>query len=373
MDKCIHVLHVIRAMDRGGAETMIMNLYRRIDRSRIQFDFLVHVERKCDYDDEILRLGGRIFRVVPYRIYNYFSYKKQCGKILEEHPEVKIVHGHIGSCASVYLRVANKRQRYTIAHSHAMNKMDNVADIIFKIMTFDNRWLADFYLGCSNEAGIDQYGKKVAASEKFQVLNNGIDAGQYCYNAEMQKHMKKSLGFEEKIVFGHVGRFIPLKNHKFLVEIFREIEKIEPRAEFILVGRGELEDKIKDRVHDMGIADKVHFLGVREDIAELMIMMDGFIFPSIHEGLGIVAVEAQAAGLPCVISEGIPDEAVVTENVKRLELSLGAETWAKTILQMYKDTQRSSQLDAIKKADYDISVTVRQLENIYCNAVKEEK
>ena len=119
MSECIHVLHVIRAMDRGGAETMIMNLYRHIDRSRIKFDFLVHVENKCDYDDEILKLGGRIFHIIPYRIYNYVSYKSQFKKLLEAHPEIQIVHGHIGSSASVYLRVANKLGRYTIAHSQS--------------------------------------------------------------------------------------------------------------------------------------------------------------------------------------------------------------------------------------------------------------
>ena len=204
---------------------------------------------------------------------------------MEAHPEIQIVHGHIGSSASVYLRVANKLGRYTIAHSHALNKMDNLSDIIFKIMTLDNRWISDYYLGCSYQAGVDQYGKKVVSSEKFKVLNNSIDASKYVYDSEIQRKMKTSLGLEGKIVFGHVGRFIPLKNHTFLLEVFSEIVKIEPKAEFILVGRGGLEDKIKRKVQDMKLVDKVHFLGVREDIPELMIMMDGFVFPSIHEGL----------------------------------------------------------------------------------------
>lgn len=373
MSECIHVLHVIRAMDRGGAETMIMNLYRHIDRSRIKFDFLVHVENKCDYDDEILKLGGRIFHIIPYRIYNYGSYKSQFKKLLEAHPEIQIVHGHIGSSASVYLRVANKLGRYTIAHSHALNKMDNLSDIIFKIMTLDNRWISDYYLGCSYQAGVDQYGKKVVSSEKFKVLNNSIDASKYVYDSEIQRKMKTSLGMEGKIVFGHVGRFIPLKNHTFLLEVFSEIAKIEPKAEFILVGRGGLEDKIKRKVQDMKLVDKVHFLGVREDIPELMIMMDGFVFPSIHEGLGIVAVEAQAAGLPCLISEGVPDEAIVTRCVKREQIAAGAKVWAETILDMYKNIPRINRLEEIRTANYDIYETVKQLENIYTKAVNEEK
>ena len=185
--------------------------------------------------------------------------------------------------------------------------------------------------------------------------------------------MKTSLGMEGKIVFGHVGRFIPLKNHTFLLEVFSEIAKIEPKAEFILVGRGGLEDKIKRKVQDMKLVDKVHFLGVREDIPELMIMMDGFVFPSIHEGLGIVAVEAQAAGLPCLISEGVPDEAMVTRCVKREQIAAGAKVWAETILDMYKNIPRINRLEEIRTANYDIYETVKQLENIYTKAVNEEK
>ena len=251
--------------------------------------------------------------------------------------------------------------------------MDNLSDIIFKIMTLDNRWISDYYLGCSYQAGVDQYGKKVVSSEKFKVLNNSIDASKYVYDSEIQRKMKTSLGLEGKIVFGHVGRFIPLKNHTFLLEVFSEIVKIEPKAEFILVGRGGLEDKIKRKVQDMKLVDKVHFLGVREDIPELMIMMDGFVFPSIHEGLGIVAVEAQAAGLPCLISEGVPDEAIVTRCVKREQIAAGAKVWAETLLDMYKNIPRINRLEEIRTANYDIYETVKQLENIYTKAVNEEK
>lgn len=357
-------------MDRGGAETMIMNLYRQIDRSKIQFDFLVHTDSNCDYDYEIRELGGRIFRIQPYRLYNYCSYRREFRKFLQEHKEYKIIHGHIGSCASVYLREARRQKRYTIAHSHSVHSCYNVEDIIFKILTFDHRWLADFYFGCSKKAGIDRYGKRIVESKRFIVLNNGIDAKKYRFTQEKQAEKKKELNLEKHIVFGHVGRFVPVKNHDFLLDVFEQIAICEPKAALVLAGRGELEEKMKEKVRKLGLEENVHFLGVRDDIPELMIMMDGFIFPSHSEGLGIAAVEAQAAGLPCLLSEQIPDEAVISKDVKKLPFSIGASTWAKEMLRMYSATERKDTFEEIRKAGYDIGESAVQLMDVYRNALK---
>lgn len=367
----IRILHVIGAMDRGGAETMIMNLYREIDRKKYQFDFLVHEERKCDYDEEIEALGGRIFRVPRYRLYNYMSYRKKCTQIIESHPEWKIIHGHIGSCASVYLRVGRSLKRYTIAHSHCVKgETFSLENLIFRILTLDNKKIADFYFGCSELAGLDRYGDKIVASERFCVLKNGIDAQSYCYNEKTQREMKKKLGLENKLVIGHIGRFHPDKNHEFLMQVFKEIADCRSDAEFILVGRGPLEEKIRTLAKRLGIENRTHFLGVREDVPKLMCMMDAFVFPSVSEGLGIVAIEAQAAGLPCVISDHVPDEVMITESVRKLELSLGAKKWASAILEMYGKIQRKDMQDAVKKAGFDIKSSVCQLTEVYDNALK---
>ena len=370
MKEPVRVLHVIGAMDRGGAETMIMNLYRQIDRKLFQFDFLVHTDRECDYDREIIELGGRIFRIQPYKIYNYISYKKQFREILRAHEELKIVHGHIGSSASVYLKEARRQHRYAIAHSHSVYSCQNAEDIIFKILTYGNRWAADFYFGCSYQAGMDRYGKKIVASKCFRVLNNGIDAKLYCYDAEKQRMMKKAFGLEKKVVFGHVGRFVPVKNHIFLLDVFKQIVQLEPEAVLILAGRGELEDRIKEKARELSIDDKIRFLGVRKDIPDLMIMMDGFIFPSLYEGLGIAAVEAQAAGLPCLLSDRIPREAVITKEAKQLSFSVGAKKWAEEMVKMCSRTERKNTFEQIKKANYDIGASVKQLISVYEDAVK---
>lgn len=373
MEEPLRILHVIGAMDRGGAETIIMNLYRQIDRKKYQFDFLVHTERKCDYDDEIYSLGGRIFHVPRYLIVNYFSYAGKCKKLMEEHPEWKIVHGHIGSSASVYLRVARKLNRFTIAHSHKMNQLSSPGDVIHKIMTYDNRWIADYFMACSRQAGLDRYGKKIVESNRFLVLNNGIDAPKYCFDPEVRQNLRKQFHIGNELVVGHIGRFVKIKNHEFLLEVFKEVLRIKPDAKLVLVGRGPLEAAMKRKAEELGMKDNVLFLGVREDIPKLLSMMDIFVFPSFHEGLGIVAIEAQAAGLPCVISSTIPDEAVITTDVKKMELTEKAEKWADVIIDMSEIKERQNNLEDVRKAGFDIGSSVKQLTQVYDRAIKNIK
>ena len=373
MEETLRILHVIGAMDRGGAETMIMNLYRQIDRRKYQFDFLVHTDRKCDYDEEIYALGGRIFRVPYYVIANYFSYAGKCRKLIEEHPEWKIIHGHIASSASVYLRVARKLNRFTIAHSHKMNQLSSPGDVIHKIMTYDNRWIADYYMACSRQAGLDRYGKKIVNSDRFQVLNNGIDAPKYCFDPKERACLREKMQIGEELVVGHVGRFVKIKNHEFLLDVFREILLIKPNAKLVLVGRGPLEATMKHKTEEMGMEKNVFFLGVCDNIPEILNMIDVFVFPSFYEGLGIAAIEAQAAGLPCVMSSTIPDEAVITADVKKMELTEKSELWAKTIIKMAETTERKNTLEDVRKAGFDIGSSVKKLVQVYDNAVKNIK
>lgn len=366
MGSQIRILHVIGIMDRAGAETLIMNIYRCLNRRRFQFDFLVHTDKIGDYDEEIKRLGGRIFRIPSYKIYNYWKYRESCRKLISMHPEWRIIHGHIGSSASIYARVAKKCNRFVVLHSHRLS-WDKITlyNLVFRTMTFDNRWIADFYFGCSYQAGVDRYGHRIVDSERFMILKNGIDIRKYSYNPEVQARMKQELGLIGKRVIGHVGRFDPLKNHAFLIDIFKIISEIAPDIEFVLVGRGEMEEVIKEKVATYGLDRKVHFLGIRDDVPQLMNMMDGFIFPSISEGLGNVLIEAQAAGLPCLASDIIVDEAIITNDVERLSLKQGAEKWAACIIDMMDKHVRRNNNEQICEAGYDISYSVNLLENLY--------
>jgi len=373
MTEPIRILHVVGSMNRGGTETMIMNLYRQIDRSKVQFDFMVHTSDKCAYDDEILELGGKIYRVPMFKGTNYFSYQNAWIQFFNTNQEYKIIHGHIGSSAAIYLKLAKRNGCFTIAHSHNTKSIGkNLKSFLYPYFSYPTRYIADFFFGCSKNAGSDRYGKKVVSSDKFKVLNNAIPANKYRYSNEIREQLRKKLNVEEKTVLGHVGRFSHQKNHQMLINIFQTLHKENPDTVLLLVGDGELRKSIENRVVDLGLSDSVIFTGVRSDIPELMQAMDVFVFPSLYEGLGLVAIEAQAAGLRCVVSDSIPKEAFVTDLIKSLPLEEPVDIWAKSILQYSKGYVRKNTYEVIKNNGYDILDIAKWLESFYLKKVEEQ-
>lgn len=364
----IKVLHVIGAMDRAGAETMIMNYYRAIDRNEIQFDFLVHTDRHCDYDDEIEALGGKIYRLPCFTGLNYLQYKTACRRFFAEHPEIDIVHGHIGSCASVYLPEAKRNGKITICHSHRSKGSLSPAEMAFRLATFQNKRSADYYMACSEQAGRDRFGSNMVEQDNFFILKNAIDLERFDSTEEQRLAAKKLLGISEKPVFGHVGRFTEAKNHPFLIETFRKITETLPDAQLLLVGRGENEGEIRKLVEEEGLGSSIHFLGIREDVSTVMAAMDVFLFPSLWEGLGIVAIEAQASGLPCVVSDGVPSEAAILPSTKRLSLTSATE-WAQEALAcLDADRPKSEEIRASLTAHgYEINFAAAKLTQTYRN------
>lgn len=366
MSEPIRVLQVFHGMDCGGAENMIMNLYRNIDRSKVQFDFLVHTRKKCFFDDEIKNLGGRIFHVPYYKVVNHFTYKKLLEIFFKKHPEIKIVHGHLGSCAHVYLDVARKSGCYAIAHSHnTLPTNKSIKNTLYRLFSLRTRKVADFYFGCGRQAGLDRFGEKIVSSDKFQVLNNAIDTKRYIFDPTTKKRMRAELGLEEAFVIGHIGRFNYQKNHEFLIDIFNEVLKKEPKARLLLVGDGDLRSKIENKISCLGISDKVIMTGVRSDVPDLLQAMDCFVFPSHYEGLGIVAVEAQAAGLPTICSDAVPNEVDLTDLVKRIPLSAPVEEWCNAILKYNNGYERRDTQQEVIDGRFDIHQTANWLERFY--------
>lgn len=358
------ILHVIGRMDRAGAETLIMNLYRNIDRTKIQFDFMVFTDSKADYDDEIYQLGGLIYHMPKFTGVNYAFLAYKVNAFFDMH-HYDIVHGHIGSIAPMYLAIAKKHGAFTIAHSHSANSSSLIFRTVFMSLAWPVRLIADYFFACSEQAGIDRFGNKIVSSENFRVLNNGIDADRYQYSLERHENMKTKFKLEDKFVVGHVGRFTQAKNHPFLINVFEEIHKKNPASVLVLVGRGEDEKKVQTIVKESNLENCVIFMGVRDDIPDLMNLFDCFVFPSHSEGLGIVAIEAQAAGLPCFVSEGIPCEAIITKHAWQLNLSDGDKVWAKTIINNTRNFQRENSVEAVKNAGYDIKEIACNLENFY--------
>ncbi|MBR3358761.1 MAG: glycosyltransferase family 1 protein [Solobacterium sp.] len=365
MSKPIRVLHVIGIMNRGGAETLIMNLYRCIDRTKVQFDFVEGSSAKAVFDQEIMELGGRIYRCPRFNGKNYLVYRKWWIDFFNEHAsEYTAVHGHIGSTAAIYLSIARKYGLHTIAHSHNTYDSFNLRQFPYRVMSFPTRFIADSFFACSEDAGISRFGKKV----NFKVINNGIDTTSFAFNESIRRSVRKELGIDENTcVLGHVGRFSKQKNHVFLIEIMKQMVEKNENCLLMLVGDGHLRKEIEEKADSYSLKDKVMFLGVRENISELLQSMDVFVFPSLYEGFGIAALEAQTSGLPVLCSDKVSSDCYVTDLVHPLPLDAGAEQWADTAIQLSKYI-RTSYTQQVKDKGFDIKDVAAELQSFYLKA-----
>lgn len=367
LQRMLRILHVIGAMGSGGAEAMLMNLYRAVDRTCIQFDFVVHTEQKAFYDDEIESLGGHIYRTQRFNGANLLIYRRFWNAFFEEHPEYSIVHGHINSSAAIYLSIAKKHGCVAVVHSHATrNQEKSLRAYAFFAFAYPIRYIADYFFACSRQAGLDRFGEQVVSSQKFEVLNNGIKASDYVFDATIRAKVRKRYGLaDDTLIVGHVGRFTFAKNHDFLIDIFQEIHQMQPNSKLWLVGTGELENEIREKVNRLSLSDVVVFVGQTKDVCEYLQAMDVFVFPSVFEGLGIALVEAQAAGLPCIVSENIQSEANIGCGlVKTLNISEGSHKWAKEALQS-KSVDRVDTSPNVLQAGLDIEKTAHYLQMFY--------
>lgn len=323
----IRILHVLGGLDRGGAETMVMNLYRAIDKNKVQFDFITHTNRRQAYTEEIEKLGGKIYYFPKFKGINYFQLKGIWKKFFKDHPEYKILHSHVRSYASLYLPLAKKAGLKTIIHSHSTSNGKGLGSVVKRIMQYPLRWQADYFFGCSKEAGAWLFGDKIVNSTKYHILQNAIDTEEYRFNPEIRKEYREKLGLGNKKTYIHVGRFHPAKNHAFLLKVFAEIHKQDANTVLLLAGDGELRPEIERQISELGLKKDVLLLGSRSDVPKLLMSADCFLFPSVWEGFGMVAIEAQATGLPCICSDAIPQSVKVTEQCVFLPTE-SVEIWA---------------------------------------------
>lgn len=356
----IRVAHIIGKMVGGGVESFIMNYYRNIDRNKIQFDFIIDSDSKVVPRKEIENLGGRIIEIPPYQ--KIFSYIKELKKVLKEN-EYKIVHSHLNALSVFPLYCAySAKVPVRIAHSHSTtNKKEWKKNIIKNILKPFSKVFATDYFACSEHAARWLFGNKTFEQGKVSIIHNAIDVDKFRYNEEIRNKMRKELQIENKFVLGHVGRFVQQKNHDFLIDIFSEVYKENKNTVLLLIGDGPLEEKIKEKVNKLNLKDSVYFLGIKENVNEIMQAMDVFVFPSLYEGLGIVLVEAQCSGLPCVVSEEVPKEALILDNIVSINLNNAIE-WKKIILNLSGKRERIL-LEEMKK--YNIAYSQKDLEQKY--------
>ncbi|ULM95689.1 glycosyltransferase family 1 protein [Peribacillus frigoritolerans] len=361
------VLHVMGKMDTGGAETFIMNIYRNLDRTKVQFDFIVHTTEKGYYDDEIISLGGKIFSVPKFTLKNLYSYVKAWNNFFKEyHSQYNIIHAHVRSTAAIFLKIAKKYGLITISHSHNTSSGNGISAIIKNLLQYPLRYTADYFFSCSKEAGEWLFGKKIVNNGRMKIIPNGIDAEKYTFNNFKRNMVRKELKIDNKsFVIGHIGRFENQKNHKFLVDIFKAIKKSNNEAILILIGDGHLTTTIKEKVKESNLTDSVRFMGVRNDIPDLLLAMDLFLFPSFFEGFGIVALESQASGLKTIVSDTLPEAVMVTDYIIPISLSQPAEYWANEILKYRNGYDRRNTKGEIQEAGYDIKEIANWLGEFY--------
>lgn len=365
----IRVLQVVTIMNRGGLETMLMNYYRKLDRNKIQFDFMVHREEKGHYDDEIISLGGRIYRMPQIRPGNYRDYFQKLDQFFSEHKEYKVVHSHINENSSFVLRAAKKTGvPCRIAHSHLS---DLGIDLKLPFRLYARSVMKDHptkYFACSKSAGKWLFKNK--RPEEIKVLNNAVNVEEFLFNRETRQRVRHKLGVRDELVIGHIGRFNKQKNHEFLLNIFKSVVEKRPDAILVMVGEGNLKPQIEKKVSELGLATNVRFLGVRSDIASLMQGMDLFLFPSLFEGLPVVLVEAQAAGLKCVISDSITKETDITGRIEFVSLNESPEEWANKILSPSYEHLDTSLL--LREKGYDTGTMAKWLADYYLDYYEKE-
>ena len=357
-------------MNMAGTETLLVNFYRNIDRSKVQFDFAVMTKKHCAYDDEIISMGGKLIHYPAYRPNTIIEYRNWWNRFFKEHPEYRIVHGHIGSTAAIYLKIAKKYGRFTIAHSHGTNATLSPKSVLYRICSYPTRYVADQFFSCSQQALIDRYGKKVAEGSKAKVISNAIDAEKYIYNSETRAKIRTELGVDrQQLIIGTVGRLAPPKNPYEILRICKDLKRRGLEFRFLWFGTGELEDDIKKKITEDNLGDVVTLMGTRPDIYNVLQAMDIFLFPSVWEGLGIACVEAQAAGLPTLCSDTVPPEAKATDCCMFLPLNM-TDVWCEEIEKVAAevrktDYKRPNTYRDIVKAGYDIKDVAKWLQDYY--------
>ncbi len=359
----IRVLQCVNDMHRAGLETMLMNYYRNIDREKIQFDFLTHRPERSDYDDEIESLGGKMYYAPRLYPQNYPAYFKWMKKFFAEHPEYKIVHSHIDAMSYLPLLAAKKAGvPVRIAHSHNTS-IDK--DFKYPLKQYFRRQIkkvANFYCACGQEAGEFLFPGKDA-----MVIPNAIEVERFLFSQEIRKEKRKELGVIDEFVVGHVGRLSYQKNHKFLIEIFKQIYQKKPKSILLLIGVGEKENEIKEQVHDLKIDEAVKFLGNRNDVDELYQAMDVFVMPSFFEGVPVTGIEAQFAGLQCVFSDKVPKEVDLLERCEFYPLTMDSEKWAERIIECIESQDRTKFSQIAENSQYNIQNAYDILQKLYLN------
>lgn len=351
------VLHVVNKMGYGGIETFIMNLYRNIDKSKLQFDFAVYTTKKGDYDNEIKKLNGNIYYFTSRRK-SFYKYYKDWDNFLKNNAKNYIaIHMHVSSLTTILPLVLAKKYniKNRIVHAHSTFQKGKIHKILSSINKNRIKKYATKLFACSSEAGNYVFG-----SNKYEKINNGIDLRKYEFNKEKRRLMRNDLNIKEgEIAYVNIGRLTELKNQIYLIDVFKEMYNKEHKSKLFIIGKGELKEKLEEKIKEINLEKQVFLLNSRNDIPEVLQAMDVFILPSLYEGLPVAAVEAQVSGLKCFISQNVSPEVKITNLVNFIDINKNEREVAEDILKN-SAYERKNEIDANLKK-YDIKEIVKYL------------
>lgn len=362
----IKILHVVGAMNRAGTETMLMNIYRNINREKVQFDFISYSQQDAHYDQEIRSLGGRVIKLSKTQSI------KELYQAIKKYGPYHAVHSHtLFHCgiASIAALLAGVKVRVSHAHTTLDNSSSIIRKFYIKLMRFIINNFSTNLLACSKGAGSYLFGEKSIINKKYSYFPNVINYTEFLqfHNKEVEEFKVKE-GLNKGFTIGHIGRFMEAKNHTFLLEILKHVIKRDSNIKLLLVGDGDLRGHIEEKAKQDGIHENIRFVGVKENISTMLQSMDVFVFPSLYEGLGLVLLEAQASGIPCLVSEAIQPEADLHIGlVLKLFLADGAEVWGEKILEIAnkKEKNISKIIESFEQNGYSLTGGISKLISIY--------
>lgn len=341
----VRVLQIIGIACNGGVESVILNYYRHIDKSKVQFDFVVHKNPSENFVKEVKKGGGRLYEVTPY-MKNVFAFTYEIYRIIRD-GRYEIVHSNMNSLSGFPLFAAwLAGAKVRILHNHTTDtKAEGMRTVLKRGLRPFARMFANKCWACSELAAKWMYGEQAVSAGKITIIPNAIDLKKFAFNQEKRDRLRSQLGIKDELVIGHVGRFMKQKNHDFLIDVFAAVVKEKPDAKLLLIGEGSLENKIKAKVARLSLENNVLFLGVRSDVADLYNVMDIFVLPSFYEGLPVVGVEAQANGLKCLFSERVTRESKILRETEFVLLKSGKDSWScKILLEQYYRYENQSTL-----------------------------
>lgn len=361
----IRILQIVGTMHPGGMENFIMNLYEKIDREKFQFDFVVHLRKENDHTEQIKKLGGKVYEI-PRLTKDPIGSLSMLYKIVKKNKYQIVIRHTANALVAPQLLAAKLAGAKTICHSHNETDPQMTLHKIGKVLM---KLVADRRLACSKKAGLWMYDKK-----DFKVINNAINVNKFVYCEEKAEKVRKEFGLQGKHVYGHIANFRESKNHMFLLDVYKEIAKLDDKAVFFCLGEGDLREEIENKIKELNLEDRVILTGIRHDVENFMSCMDVLIFPSFFEGLPLTLIEAQIAALPAIISDTITKDVIITDGLVTMEsIKDKPQVWAKKATELLKDGKvksRQCQREAIRKAGYDMDVLVKWYEDYFTELAK---